>query len=323
MNLELKQQFVNGCNTLDGDDFIDNSIKYLKFVDCKNDLDDFVKIIVGMYGYKNISSGILLDKLCISIRDKIYDILIANGDIPENSYINLFSYLKKATMPFDERFDGYERLVDTNFYATQSSNRERIYFAILGFISAFLNSKEDALKNFLSRVLIINLDEADILDFTREIIKFLDIDGVEIESVFELLKSVLKKENYFALNKIERRSVLNWGLHCFWSAKMLFNHPLWTSLFEEWKEILYEHIARDECDEAMFVHFVMYHKLLNSWQEPWEWKQFNDKVSRVASDYYLKWASTKQLSSAKTEVSKEGKIKIGFLQDRAVLSMPT
>ena len=49
MNLEIKQKFVNNCNVTAGDDFLGGCIEYVKEIDCKDDLDDFVKIITGMY----------------------------------------------------------------------------------------------------------------------------------------------------------------------------------------------------------------------------------------------------------------------------------
>jgi len=52
VNLEIKQKFVNNCNVTAGDDFLGGCIEYVKEIDCKDDLDDFVKIITGMYQYK-------------------------------------------------------------------------------------------------------------------------------------------------------------------------------------------------------------------------------------------------------------------------------
>lgn len=57
-------------------------------------------------------------------------------------------------------------------------------------------------------------------------------------------------------------------------------------------------------------------------QEPSEWKMYNDEVSVVASATHKEWASSFNLLKPKTEVSKNGKIKIGFLQDRLVENSP-
>lgn len=322
MNLELKHRFVNNCNTTVGDDFLGGCIEYAKEIDCKNDLDDFVKIITGMYQYKTIQNTELLTEFCRLLRDKIYTILLSAGDIPENTYIALFSFYKPVELEADARFNPYEALVNGGFTSSETSDKERVYLAVLGFVCSFLNSKPDGLKTFLLRVLSLHMNEAGALNFTNDIIAFLDIDGIGVEDIIEVYKTALAPDYYFSLDKTARRSFWNWGLHCFWSAKKLFNHPFWVSLYQEWKQLLYMHMAKNQCDEAMFVHFIMYHKLLNSWQEPSEWKMYNDEVSVVASKYYKEWASSFDISKPKTEVSKNGKIKIGFLQDRLVENSP-
>ena len=322
MNLEIKHKFVNNCNVTVGDDFLLGCIEYVKEIDCKDDLDDFVKIIVGMYQYKNVQHSELLSEFCMLLRDKIYTVLLGVGNIPENIYINLFSYFRPVSLEPDTRFNAYDSLVNTSFPAPETSDKERVYLAVLGFVVSFLNSDVDGLKKFLLRTLSLHLNEADALNFTHDIVRFLDTDGVEVSDIIDVYKFALVPKYYFSLDKTARRSFWNWGLHCFWSAKKLFNHPFWVSLYSEWKEILYTHMARNECDEAMFVHFIMYHKLLNSWQEPSEWKKYNDEVSVIASQYYKEWASSISLAQPKKEMSKIGKIKIGFLQDRLVENSP-
>lgn len=322
MNLEIKQKFVNGCNSLGGEGFLSVCIEYLREIESKNDLDDFVKIINAMYIYKGISTGDVLVEFCTLLREQIYAVLLEKGDIPENFYIDLYSYFSGVKLPVDERFESYESFVEKNFVSPQVSDRERVYLAVLGFISCFANSREYAVKGFLLKVIKIHLVSAEDSGFTYQIIGFLDNPAVSIDTIFEVLKYALQKDNYFLLDKSLRRTLLNWGMHCFWSAKKLFNHLAWMSLYEEWKVIFYEHINRDECDEAMFVHFILYHKMGNSYQTLEEWKVYNEEISRVGGVYYKDWGLRHNLPATKNSVTKNGKIIIGFLQDRLVENSP-
>ena len=322
MNLEIKQKFVNGCNSLGGEGFLSVCIEYLREIESKNDLDDFVKIINAMYIYKGISTGDVLVEFCTLLREQIYAVLLEKGDIPENFYIDLYSYFSGVKLPVDERFESYESFVEKNFVSPQVSDRERVYLAVLGFISCFANSREYAVKGFLLKVIKIHLVSAEDSGFTYQIIGFLDNPAVSIDTIFEVLKYALQKDNYFLLDKSLRRTLLNWGMHCFWSAKKLFNHLAWMSLYEEWKAVFYEHMNRDECDEAMFVHFILYHKMGNSYQTLEEWKVYNEEISRVGGVYYKDWGLRHNLPATKNSVTKNGKIIIGFLQDRLVENSP-
>jgi len=321
VNMESKQQFVNACNSVDGIDFIAESLGYLKDVATKEELNDFVNIFGGVFKIKNIESSDALSHLCILLRDKIYDILIANGDVPESNYIHLYNYFSYCSLPEDTRYTAYEQFVDQNLYNDGISDIEKVFLIVLRFFASFANSRSDAFVKFFADTTRLNIIEAGSIGFSGIIIDFLEASLVTTEEILAVMDGLLEKERYFALSKIDRRSLFNWSLHCLWLIQKYFNHPAWTSLYPTWKTIFYEHIARDECDEAMYVHFFIYHKMGNSFQTQAEWKTFNDEIDRPAADYYKAWCERAKLPKCK-ESQSEGRKIIGILQDRFVENSP-
>jgi hypothetical protein len=321
MTLKDKQNFVDACNATDGVDFISASLGYLKKIENKDELNDFVGIFGGMFKVKNIDGGSALTELCILLRDKVYEILIANGDVPENSYIHLYNYFSLCILPEDARYTAYEQFVDQNLYGEGISDMERVFLVVLRFFSSFANSKGDAFLKFFADVTRLHIVEVGSIDFSGTVIGFLNASVIQIEEILPIVAGLLDKDAYFARSKVERRSLFNWQLHGLWLVQKYFNHPSWTSLYPKWKTILYEHIGRDECDEAMYVHFFIYHFMGNSFQTQAEWKMFNDEIDRPAADYYKLWHDRANLPKCK-ETQSNGRKIIGILQDRFVENSP-
>ncbi len=316
-----KQEFVTICNSIDGLDFIKASASYLCGLSSKDDLNDFVNIFGGISKIKNIESSKELDSLCILLRDKVYDILIANGEVPENSYIYLYNYYSLCNLHEDARYAAYEQFVDQNLYSDGVSDMERVFLIVLRFFSAMANSRKDAFDKFLSSAMRLHLLEVGSVGFSKYVSDFLNDSKIEFAEVFEIVSRLWDKEFYFSLDKTMRRSIFNWSLHSLWLVQKYFNHPEWVGLYPKWKDILYEHIKRNECDEAMYVHFFIYHKMGNSFQSQDEWKIFNDEIDRPASEYYKTWQESAKLPKCKA-TQNSGKKIIGFLQDRLVMNSP-
>jgi hypothetical protein len=247
--------------------------------------------------------------------------LIANADVPENNYIYLYNYYSLCELDIDPRYEAYEQFVDQNLYGADVSDMERMFLIVLRFFAAMANSKKDAFEKFLSSSMRLNLIEVGSVSFSELVSHFIDDSSVALEDVLKIVEKLLDKEFYFSLDKTQRRSIFNWSLHSLWLVERYFNHPSWVSLYPKWKDIFYEHIARDECDEAMYVHFYIYHKMGNSFQTQAEWKMFNDEIDRPASEYYRGWCERASLPKCKAAVS-DGKKIIGFLWDRLVMNSP-
>ena len=321
MNMAPKQEFANACNNENGLKFIQASTVYLGYVSTKDELNDFVNMFGKISRMKSLEASVELTGLCLALRDKVYDILIANGDVPESDYIYLYDYFALCSLPEDARYTAYEQFVDQNLYGDGVSDMERVYLIVLRFFASIANSREYAFEKFLLSSMRLNLLEVGSVGFSKFVSDYLNNSRIEIESILPILEKLWDKDFYFSLDKTQRRSTFNWSLHSLWSVKKYFNHPLWVSLYSRWKEIFYEHIARDECDEAMYVHFFIYHKMGNSFQTQDDWKMFNDEIDRPACEYYKAWCERASLPKCKDSVNSGKKI-IGFLWDRVVDNSP-
>ncbi len=317
----LKQNFVNACNTMDGAEFIAESLLYLREVYAKDELNDFVNMFGRISKIKHIEKSSVLDELCMLLRNKVYDILIANGEVPENNYMYLYNYYSLCELDPDPRYEAYEQFVDQNLYGADVSDMEKMFLVVLRFFAAMANSKKDAFEKFLSSAMRLNLIEVGSVSFSELVSHFIDDSDVAFEEVLGVVEKLLDKEFYFSLDKDQRRSIFNWSLHSLWLVERYFNHPSWVSLYPKWKAIFYEHIARNECDEAMYVQFFIYHKMGNNFQTQEEWRRFNDEIDIPASQYYKRWQEAAKLPTCKSEQNNGKKI-IGFLQDRFAMNSP-
>lgn len=316
-----EQNFINACNTLDGDDFFIEANLYLKKVDSSAKLNEFIEVLGKVCKFKNIEASHELYSVCYLLRDKTYELLLAKGDVPEQNVIYLYALFRLCTLTEDSRFVGYGRFVEQNLYSEGITDTERVFLIVLGFFAAMANSRSDAYEKFLGASMKLNYMEISHIGFSNLVTNFINHIDIDINETFEVLKKVWEKESYFALDKTVRRSVFNWSLHSLWGVEKYFNHPLWTFFYPLWKDIFYEHIKRDECDEAMYVHFFIYHKMGNSFQTQEEWKMFNDEIDIPASRYYKDWCEKAGLDKCKTEQSGDKKV-MGFLWDRFVENSP-
>lgn len=316
-----KQGFIHACNNLDGDDFIREAHIYLQEVNLADNLNEFIDIFGAIFKIKKIFASEELNSLCELIRDKVYEIQLSKGEIPENNIARLYGYYRLCYLAEDSRFVAYEHFVEQNLYADGISDTERAFLIILGFFASMANSRNDSYEKFLMSSMKLNFMEIEHISFSTFMSGFINDIDIDINETFDILKKIWNKESYFALNKTVRRSVFNWSFHSLWGVDKYFNHPLWMIFYPLWKDIFYEHIARDECDEAMYVHFFIYHKMGNSFQTQEEWKMFNDDIDRPASEYYKQWALKTNLLTCKTTQSESKKI-IGFLWDRVVENSP-
>jgi len=322
--LTHKEQFISACNILDGDEFVIASYNYLKNLEDKDDLNDFITIIGGIFKNKHIvSSGSLAD-FCLLFREKICVILLDKADVPDYNIIKMYYYFSLCDLPIDEKIASYEIFVDKNLYTDGVSDMDRIYLLVLRFFASFANSRKYAFERFLSSLSLVDFMQAEHISLSPIMIDFINHCRESVESILAIMARNWNKEFYFSLSKLQRRSTFTWDLHCIGNVERCFAHPVWTSFYSDWKEILYEHFKRDECDEAMYVQFYIYHRMGNSFQTKDEWKIFNEDISVKAAEYYKDWGVRNQITQSKSLVNaKEGsKIIIGFLQDRLVDNAP-
>lgn len=318
IKLNIAQSFEAGNRAL----FTKSALEYAALIDSVKELNEFTEFIFNKQVHSGIDDIEKKELLKEIIKDKIFELIIAKGDTPSRNYLLLYDLYKEGEGLEDARLDKYINFIDENVKSQKYGDMERIYFAHLRFLLSFMRGDKDSFKQFLKNILTLNihqLESASEVAFIREFIAKMEIG---LEEFFETFREILAPEYYFSLSYGERRSMFNWAFHCLWNVPKLFNDRRWMELYPLWKAIFYGHLERGEMDEALYVHFYIYHKMGNSFHTQTEWRMFNEEISRYASRYYIEWAKNHNLIEAKKEERKEGKKLIGILKDRIVENAP-
>lgn len=319
---EIKLNVAKSYESGDRELFSKNILEYVTLIEDVKELNGFVEFISNKRVHSSIEDAEKKGLLREIIKDKIFELIIANGDTPHRNYLLLYSLYKEGGGLKDSRLDRYINFIDENIKGHKFNDIERVYFAYLRFLLSFIRGDKDSFKQFMKSILTLNihqLESTSEVSFIREFIEKMEIG---LEEFFETFREIFAPEYYFSRSPGERRSVFNWSLHCLWNVPKLFNDKRWMELYPLWKAVFYEHLERGEIDEALYVHFYIYHKMGNSFQTQAEWRKFNEEISRYASRYYIEWAKSHNIIKAKKEERKEGKKLIGFLRDRMVENSP-
>lgn len=320
---EIKKEVALAYEGKDSKRFEENALKYAYLIDSPVELNEFVEFLSNKPVYDLVEDAKIKQELRVLIKDKLFAFFIEKGDTPSNKYLYLNGFYSGGEGLQDERLDKYISFVNMNIKNAELGDVEKIYLAHLRFIMAFMRGDGDAIVELLKTVLVLSIHQVEASGEVGFIAEFLaKQEDFTIDSVFEALRVLFGKEYYFLLSYGERRSIFNWSLHCLWNIKKLFNDLRWVEMYPQWRAIFYEHLNRGEMDEAMYVHFYIYHKMGNSFQTQAEWRMFNEEISRVATGYYKAWAEKNKILQPKKEKRKEGKQLIGILKDRIVENSP-
>ena len=291
-------------------------------------------------------AGVDTTSICELIRELLFQLTIDAGNLPEiadlvvfNLFINaknLGSHPKAATT-----IAGLQEVFD----ADTLSELEKVYMVILEFYLGILDGRaNEALGIFVRRLCIVHLHEVMSVVNSDTIVSLFTAVEVSAKDFMVFLEPLFEPQFYFSLKHCQRRSIFDWILHSYWQYQPLFSHAGWPQFYENWKRLLYEHIARDECDEVMYLQFFIYHVMGNSYQTHMEWREFNNSISRKTSEYYIDWANRHGMEACKPcfslfafkptpsnvnniktiEIDKQtdGRQVIGFLRDRLVKNAP-
>jgi hypothetical protein len=303
--------------------FMELSMQYLQNP-TKNEFSDYLKLF-GRQSAHSLVGGCSVDLGVIGqrVRELSFSLIVEGGDLPEIEDLFVAVLFEKCYLAPFERATEYIEHVKLGLASDDINDLEKVYFAIFEFYLHIINGKpREGFGNFLRRLAIFHLQEVGSSNIHERIWDLFDAIAFTSDEFFEAIAPIFDKDYYFALLPYQRRSIFGWSLHIFWAIKSLFGHQKWVTLYDAWKSLLYEHIARDECNEAMYVQFFIYHVMGNSYQTQVEWREFNDSVSRKSAEYYMDWAKRNGAKQAKSEQTKEGKIKIGLLRDRIVENSP-
>lgn len=311
--------FINALNTATSKAQVDSLMRELYGLK----RDDIILIQSHQEGEK-----ILMDIISL-IREKIYNFL-SQGHICGVEYFNILLFvdsLAKTRFEVDTRFVIFNKMAEESLFANGISDVENLLLIELYILSKALSTMhnfEDIICEYISLVILIDINIPSSLEHTSFIVERFEALGVDMRLLLSALQIQLEPQTYFAHSTIRKRSILNWQLHCFWNVSHFFNHHLWLELYPLWKEIFYVLLKKgdiESIDEAMYMQFFIYHFCGNNFHHQEQWRRFCDEIDRVSVQYYEEFAKNQGIYGV-SKKQQSDKIRIGILRDRLVANSP-
>lgn len=255
-------------------------------------------------------------------RDKIYDLIFSQGDIAPSVYMVLYLLMGEIE---DKRFESLIEIADGNLFGKNGVNEEENIMLIeLGSLARILSGKKDeGIEHYIKNIVLIDMQIHSANKSASFILGFFEKLQIPFEIFLQAICKTLQKDYFFSLEPKRRRSVFNWQLQVFWNIKHFFNHRDWLRVYPLWEQIFYALLDSSDTkkiDEALYVHFFIYHMCGNSFSSQEQWRDFNKNISQKASPIYQDFSKTFKLP--KPNKQKKSKKVIGFLRDRLVENSP-
>lgn len=255
-------------------------------------------------------------------RDKIYDLIFSQGDIAPSIYMILYLVIDESE---DKRFENLIEIADANLFGQNGVNEEENIMLIeLGSLARILSGKKDeGIEHYIKNIVLIDMQIHSANKSASFILGFFEKLQIPFEIFIKAICKTLQKDYFFSLESKRRRSVFNWQLQVFWNIKHFFNHRDWLRVYPLWEGIFYALLDSSDAkkiDEALYVHFFIYHMCGNSFSSQSQWKDFNKNISQKASATYQDFSKTFKLTKPKNQ--RKSKKVIAFLRDRLVENSP-
>lgn len=284
----------------------------------KYQLDIAMNCLLEMIETNKISQDIP-KKIQQIFRDKIFNLVVLNGEVVNKLYLALY-VIYKDIADKDERFAKIESIAQNAMFQQDMSDNENLMLLELAVLAKILGGRaKEALDFYIQKIVLIDihsLESQKSAEFILQAFKYFDIP-------FETLKAnlLLIFENFQKLNYKQKRSFFNWQLHVFWNVPHYFNHKGWLDFYDKWKEVFYQELEvldTSSMDFALYVHFFIYHMCGNNFSSQKDWQKFNKEITLVATNAYKDFAKNFTLPIAQ----KQNSGVIGILRDRLVENSP-
>jgi len=254
------------------------------------------KSIVGreIQIFQNIRKGILPSD------DDIAYILMNNNHVEEIDREDVQFFIKNT---------------EESYLKSDNTSEKLLFNRVLFVLNSFID-KEFAIEDFLFKTMLLNF--YDCLSIDGEYIEFI-LQYLSIDQIMVFLKKNISQID--KRDKIELRNFVSWFAFKIWSYETFFNDSKFLELESDFKTLLTHLIEQNRIDEVMYVEFITYHILSNSFQTIEEWREFNKNIVTPCARFYKKYISNLSLPKVKKNRS-SNKQKIIFIRDRMVLNSP-
>lgn len=262
----------------------------------------------------------------LSLRESILQNILKNGDVGNTSYLLLYLlfYPLQGKIPQEMGLESFIQTARSHFLTQGLGDFENQMLLELEVLCLILDAKcEEAIKRYIQGISHLGIHSATSGSSAEFIREYFPKMQISMQTFLNAMSGVLDREYYCSLSLMQRRSILNWQLHCFWNVSSFFNHRSWLTLYPLWRELFYWHLQNgsvENMDHAVYMQFFIYHMCGNSFSSQEQWREFSKEIDEFASTYYASFASTQSLPQAKGQ--SEGKITIALLRDRIVENSP-
>lgn len=295
----------------------------------------------------------LIHDIIVLLRNKVFT-FFSQGAVCDVNYFAIFVWFDLVEIEEDTRFYVFENMayaslygqtkesiqssshqVSTEFMPHFASNNdsENILFIELYMLAKSLRSfhSHNALvREYIYLISLIDINLPAALTHANFIVKNNAVFGISMKNLLIALSSLLKTEIYFSYTPMQRRSILNWQLHCFWNVPHFFNHHAWLELYPLWRTNFYACLNQGEVeaiDEAMYMQFFIYHFCGNNFHHQTQWREFCEEIDKVGARAYERFAKMHGIYGSKnlgcsTSSRIDKKKRIGILRDRLVANSP-
>ncbi len=255
------------------------------------------------------------------LREKCYNILLQEGETFEKDYIYFYAFFVNNDIPIDERFLPFVKIAQAELKrgnSLEESSEEAVLIDLIAIGLIFAGDTKKGLFEYIHGLSTIHFLDAIILDRIKLVMNFFTKSNIQFEEVQECLTSLFEPDFFFSLSAIQKRSVFVWTLHQWWNVPQFLNHLGWLHFYPQWKALFYRVLEEDRAF-AVYLQFIIYHFMGNSFHTQEEWKMFNDEITKRAEPYYIDFG--KSLTPCKKEMSTGKKI-IAIIKDRVVENSP-
>lgn len=262
----------------------------------------------------------------LSLRESILQNILKNGDVGNTFYLLLYLlfYPLQGKIPQEMGLESFIQTAKSHFLAQGLGDFENQMLLELEVLCLILDAKcEEAIKRYIQGISHLGIHSATSGSSAEFIREYFPKMQISMQTFLNAMSGVLDREYYCSLSLMQRRSILNWQLHCFWNVSSFFNHRSWLNLYPLWRELFYWHLQNgsvENMDHAVYMQFFIYHMCGNSFSSQEQWREFSKEIDEFASTYYASFASTQSLPQARER--SEGKITIALLRDRIVENSP-
>jgi hypothetical protein len=212
--------------------------------------------------------------------------------------------------------DKFNSIKSEDFHAQKTNNALFLFVA-----EAFKGDGSDARVDLLERLVDLNVNTFQQSEAHFKVFSTLLRDIIDRHLAIEVLKNSVFKGKFWNKDIRVKKSNFLWVVPTLWNIYGSENE--FKALYPVWVDIFKKAIQKNMTELAFFMHFHLSHVYLNLAHTQNEFKQFNDDVEKIFSDYIKNKVLAEYNILPVTRKCPAKPRKVAFVYDRLVNNSPT